>query len=214
MIDLLLSLALLAGDSAATGAVAQGGARLEVELPPPTGAAAGPSVRGVRVIADAKMRDLLRNGFPARLHFRVELWSTGGLFNTLEGNAQWDVVVRYDPLARTFGVARLVGDRLETLGEYDDFADAVAAAERPYRVPLVPKKAGERYYYNVVLDVETLSLGDLDEVEQWLRGELKPAVRGQRNPGTALTRGVRTLVVRLLGGEKRHFERRSATFRA
>jgi hypothetical protein len=50
-------------------------------------------------------------------------------------------------------------------------------------------------------------------VERWLRGELRPAVRGEKNPGTALTRGVRTLVVRLLGGEKRHYEARSGTFR-
>ena len=213
MIHVLFALTLLTADSATAGA--QAGARIEVELPPPTAAGAmGPMVRGVKIIADSKMRDLLRNGFPARLHFRVELWSTGGWLNNLEGTTQWDVVVRYDPLARTFGVARVVGERLETMGEYDDFADAVAAAERPYRVPLTPKKEGERYYYNVVLDVETLSLSDLDEVERWLRGELKPAVRGQRNPGTAITRGVRTLVVRLLGGEKRHYERRSATFRA
>ena len=66
---------------------------------------------------------------------------------------------------------------------------------------------------NSLLDVETLSLSDLDEVERWLRGELKPAVRGQKNPGTAVTRGIRTLVVRLLGGEKRHYEARSGTFK-
>ena len=70
-----------------------------------------------------------------------------------------------------------------------------------------------RYYYAATVDVEVLSLTDLDELERWLRGELRPAVRGQRNPGTAVTRGVRTLVVRLLGGTKRHIEARSATFK-
>jgi hypothetical protein len=67
-------------------------------------------------------------------------------------------------------------------------------------------------YYNVELDVEMLSVSDLDEVERWLRGELRPAVRGQRNPGTAVTRGVRTVVAKLLGAEKRHYEERSARF--
>ena len=67
--------------------------------------------------------------------------------------------------------------------------------------------------YNVVLDVETLSLTELDEVEQWLRGELKPAVRGKKNPGTAVSRGVRTLMIRLLGGEKRRYEARSGAFK-
>jgi hypothetical protein len=69
-----------------------------------------------------------------------------------------------------------------------------------------------RVYYALALDVEMLSVNDLDEVERWLRGELRPAVRGQRNPGTALTRGLRALVVGLLGRENRHYEVRSRTF--
>jgi hypothetical protein len=38
-------------------------------------------------------------------------------------------------------------------------------------------------------------------------------VRGKKNPGTAVGRGVRTVMVRLLGGEKRHYEARTGTFR-
>ena len=91
-------------------------------------------------------------------------------------------------------------------------ADAGIAVGRAVRVPLNAPNRG-RFYYNAVLDVEVLSLSDLDELERWLRGELRPAVSGRRNPGTALTRGVRTLVVRLLGGTRRHFETRTGTFR-
>jgi hypothetical protein len=68
-------------------------------------------------------------------------------------------------------------------------------------------------YYNAALEVEMLSVNDLDELERWLRGELKPATQGERSPGTALTRGVRSLVVRLLGSENRSYEVRSGTFR-
>jgi hypothetical protein len=71
-----------------------------------------------------------------------------------------------------------------------------------------------RYYYNVVLDVETLSVSDLDELQRWLSGELQPAVRGKRAPLSALRRGFGTLLSRVLGGEKRHYEARSGTFRA
>jgi len=60
------------------------------------------------------------------------------------------------------------------------------------------------------VDVETLDISDLTEMQRWLQGEARPAVQGRRNPGTALTRGLRTLVTRLLGGEVRHLERRSA----
>jgi hypothetical protein len=154
----------------------------------------------------------MRNGFPARLHYRVELWSVGGLFNDLERAVEWNVVVRHDPLDNTYRVARFAGDRVAQLGRYPEFRDAQAAAERSFRAPITPRRRGRSYYYAVVLDVETLSLSDLDEVERWLKGELRPAVRGERNPGTAVTRGMRTLVVRLLGGESRRYELRSPTF--
>jgi hypothetical protein len=166
----------------------------------------------VGILSDAQLGDLLRNGFPARLHYRVELWSVGGLVNDLEGAAEWNLVVRHDPLDNTFRVSRFSGDRVAQLGRYRELRDAQAAAERVFRAPIAPRRRGRSYYYAVVLDVETLSLSDLDEVERWLNGELRPAVRGRRNPGTALTRGVRTLVVRLLGGEVRRYELRSATF--
>jgi hypothetical protein len=186
---------------------------LELVLPaPPAQRTEGPRVRGVGVLSDAQLRDLLRNGFPTRLHYRVELWSVGGLFNDLERAVEWNVVVRQDALDKTFRISRFAGDRVVQLGRYPDFRDAQQVVERAFLAPITPRRRGRRYYYAAVLDVETLSLTDLDEVERWLKGELRPAVRGQRNPGTALTRGVRTLVVRLLGGDARRYELRSATF--
>jgi len=172
----------------------------------------GPLVRCVDVLSASRMRDLLRNGFPARLHFRVELWSSGGWFNDLERSTEWDMVVRYDPLDRTYRVARIVGESVVPLGQFEHFADAETAIERPFRAPITARR-GKRGYYNVVLDVETLSLTELDEVERWLRGELRPAVRGQRNPVTPVTKGLRTIFVRLIGGERRHYELRSGAFR-
>lgn len=170
-------------------------------------------MRATGIIDDRAMRDLLRSGFPAWLHFRVERWTAGGWFNSLKDAVEWDVVVRFDALGGSYRVARATGNRMENLGEFADFAAAVAEIERPVRVPLTPSTRRERQYYNAVLEVEVISLSDLDEVERWLRGELKPAVRGEKNPGTAVTRGMRTLMVRLLGGEKRRLEQRTRTFR-
>ena len=206
----LLALTLLA----AVPARALHAQRVGVDIALPAAPASeGPTVRSVGLLRDSRTRDLLLNGFPVRLHYRVELWTTGGWFNDLVSQREWDVVVRYDPLAKSYGVARIDGDQAQPIGRFTELADAEGAVERPARVPLAPRH-GERQYYTAVLEVETLSLSDLDEVESWLRGELKPAVRGRRNPGTALTRGVRTLLVKLLGGEKRQYETRSGTFRA
>jgi hypothetical protein len=171
-----------------------------------------PAVRGIDMLADGQTRDLLRSGFPARLHFRLELWTAGGIFNHLEATREWDVVVRYDPLAKRFRAARIVDNSVTVLGDFGTYADLATVLSAPYPVALAPARRG-RYYYSADLDVEMLSLGDLDEVERWLRGELRPAVRGQRNAGTAVTRGLRTLFLKLIGGERRHYEARSKTFR-
>lgn len=220
---LALGVALL---GVAPGVSAQGSPHLAIDLPgadpppadvsagPVAATTAGPSVRAVDILADGQTRDLLRNGFPARLHFRVELWHANGIFNSLDGTREWDVIARYDPLGKRYRAARLVDDNVTVLGDFDQFPALATALAVPFVVPLTPARRGNRYYYNAVVDVEMLSLNDLDEVERWLRGELRPAVRGQRNPGGVLGRGLRTLFVRLLGAERRHYETRSKTFRA
>lgn len=172
-----------------------------------------PSVRSASLLTDGPMKSLLINGFPARLHYRIERWATGGWFDDIKAVGEWDVIVKYDALGQRYHVFRAVGNRAVELGNYEDLAGAESVVDVPFRAPIAPPKIGQRSYYNLVLDIETLSLTELDELEQWLRGELKPAVRGKKNPGTAVSRGVRTLMVRLLGGEKRRYEARSGTFR-
>jgi hypothetical protein len=188
--------------------------RLDVLLPQQSAwADEPPSVSSAGLLADASMRDLLANGFPARLHYRLERWTSGRWFDDLKAAFEWDVILKYDVLGKKYQVVRVVNKKAESLGEYAAVDSAATAAEAQYKVAIQLPKKGERGYYNLLLDVETLSLSDLDEVQRWLRGEFKPAVSGKKNPGTALGRGVRTLVVRLLGGEKRHYEARTGTFR-
>jgi hypothetical protein len=200
--------------STAAPAMAQRSARVEIELSPTAlRGLEAPRVRALRVLSDARLRDLLRNGFPARLHWRVEAWSTRGWFDDLKGAVEWDVIVRYEPLERRYEIVRIDAEGNPTpLGRTETFANVEAIIERPQQPPILPPRRRDRVYYNVSLNVEMLSVSDLDEVEQWLRGELRPAVRGQRNPGTAVTRGVRTVVAKLLGAEKRHYEERSVRF--
>lgn len=199
--------------TAATSLHAQSRAGLEIRLPdPPSRATEGPLVLLTGALRERELRDLLEHGFPIHVHYRLELWTKTGLFDDLRGTEEWDVLLRYDPLRRSYGIARIVGDQVTPLGEFAQHGDGVQAAERPYRSRLVAPR-GKRAYYLGVVDIETLSLSDLEEVERWLRGELRPAVRGERNPGTALGRGLRSLATHLLGSESRHYESRSGTFR-
>ena len=190
--------------------------KVRLEVLPPAQNAWGekpPWISSAGLLADAAMRDLLANGFPARLHYRLERWSSGRWFDDLKAASEWDVILKYDVLGKKYQVVRVVSNKPQSLGDYPVVDSADHAVEAPYEVAISLPKKGQRGYYNLLLDVETLSLSDLDEVQRWLRGELKPAVSGKKNPGTALGRGVRTLVVRLLGGEKRHYEARTGTFR-
>ena len=197
-----------------TPVAAQRGPALDVILPAPGSLGEeGPTIRARNVLTERYVADLLRNGFPARLHFRVELWTTRGLFDSMLRSAEWDVLVRYDALREQFEAVRVVGDSATPLGRFAQIADVALELERPMRAPIKPLSRRIPMYYDVTLELEMLSVSDLDEVERWLRGELKPAVRGQRNPGTAVGRGMRTLLARVLGGEMRRLEARSATFR-
>ena len=189
--------------------------RLEFTLPPPALMAKdGPTVRALDVVSDRETKGLLESGFPARLHFRIELWSAGRVFDALKGTVEWDLFIYYEPLGKKYRVVRVEGngDAVTSAGQFNSFEEMIDEVERPQRVHVRPTAQQNRQYYIGVLDVESMSLTDLDEVERWLRGELQPAVRGDGNPGTALGRGIRRVFVRLLGAERRNLQARSRTF--
>jgi hypothetical protein len=199
---------------APVAATAQHRPRIEVVLPPHAVLAVeGPQIRSERLLMDPRVGDLLRNGFPARVHYKLERWGARRGFDHLRATYEWDVVVRYDPLRDTYRVIRARGREVAIVGNYPALTAADSAVGAPLLVSITLPRIGERTYYALRVDLEMVSVSDLDEVEQWLRGELRPAVRGERNPGTALERGSRTLLVRLLGGEKRRYLVRSEIFR-
>jgi hypothetical protein len=189
--------------------------RLEITLPAPTSLTAeGPSVRALEVISDAETQGLLESGFPARLHFRIELWSAGRVFDALVNRAEWDLFVYYDGLNKKYRVVRVEreGEVITSAGQFATFAEMVQESERAMRAPIRAAKQKSRQYYIGVLDVASLELSDLDEVQRWLRGEMQPAVSGNGNPGTALGRGIKRVFVRLLGAERKNLQARSRTF--
>ena len=88
--------------------MAQRSAGVRIDLPAPAvRGEEGPRVRAQRVLSDARLRDLLRNGFPARLHWKVEVWSTRGWFDDLKGTVEWDIIVRYEPLERRYEIVHI-----------------------------------------------------------------------------------------------------------
>lgn len=199
-------------------AAAQDGAAgilLRIDVPQVAQAAisAGPNVVAGNLLAVGDTRELLRNGFPARLHYRLELWREKGWFDDVESATDWDVFVKYEATSESFVVVRRHGQLTENV-DFTTLTSAEMFLSKPYSVPLAPQRRGASYYYVLSVDIEAMSVSDLDELQRWLRGELKPAVQLKNNPATAIKNGVGTLLARVLGGEKQHYVRRSATFKA
>ena len=80
----------------------------------------GPSVVVANLLADGKTREWLGNGWPAALHFRVELWRKSGWFDDPAGTTEWNFLVNYDPASQLYRVVRQQGGsntQLEDFGE-------------------------------------------------------------------------------------------------
>src|SRR5690606_17271323 len=111
---------------------AQDRARLVVELPE-NPARQGPSVSAVGILEERRLRDHLQAGFPTRLSYGAELWSTGGFVNDLEGSTDWEVLVRYDRLDRSYQVVRgREGTRPDVVGRFSTLEEVAGVLAAPY----------------------------------------------------------------------------------
>lgn len=188
--------------------------RVEIVLPSKDALATQvPSVRTGGIITASHTAELIQNGFPARLHYKLQRWAAGTFVNDVKATQEWEVIVEYEALGRDYRVVRATDDQAVLLGTFPTLQDAAAKVAEPYPVQISLPKRGQKTYYSVTVQVEAMSLGDLDEVRRWLNGELKPAVRGKKSAGTAITTGVRTLLVRLLGGEHLQYKVSTRVFR-
>lgn len=172
------------------------------------GAGHSPVVSVGPALRSADLEDAARSGVPVRVRMRVELWKDR-LFDELVDSTSWSSIVAHEPISEIFIVRSLPGQ--QPARRFASWAAARQFIERDYRPALQPRGSG-RYYYTVSLEVETLSVSDLDELERWLQGELQPAVSGQRSVPGALGQGAKRLIVKLLDLPARRFDDRTPVF--
>jgi len=165
-----------------------------------------PILRIGGVLEDAAIERATTSGLPVRVNVRVELWRDG-FFDDLVTARSWNAVILFEPLEKEF-IVRL-SDR--PAGRHATYAAARSAIEGELPLDIRPAGRG-RYYYLATLEVETLSLTDLAELERWLQGELGPAVSGERSLTGAVGEGAKRLLIRLLGLPSRRVEARSEKF--
>jgi hypothetical protein len=187
--------------------------RLTVRLAPdstPSGSRA-PIVRSENLLGDGRWLAALRSGLPVRLHYSVEVWrSRGGWFDAFERQADWDVVLRHEPLLDQYTVLTLVGGRAQErrYATVDALSAALAFA---YQVRVRPVQPG-RYYYAGSLQISTLSDSDLDELQRFLEGDLDEVAQGKEGVGDAVGRGATRFLLRLAGLPSLRLEVRSVSF--
>jgi hypothetical protein len=194
-------------------ATAQRPPRLDIAVAPANALTEGPAIITTGLLSDDKTREHLRNGFPARIHYRLELWRKSGVLSgdDRSGTYEWDVLVNYDPTSNLYSMVRRSSDDSyrENFGTFATLTSADLQLAKPYKTSLHPTRPG-RYYYNLTVEVETLAQSDLDATLQWLRGSTAPGKTN--NPLTVLRSGVGVLFSRMLGGAQSKYEQPSGVF--
>jgi hypothetical protein len=168
-----------------------------------------PMLKLAGLLADKELQRAVESGLPVRVNVRIELWRDR-LFDELKQSVRWNAVLAYEPLSREY-IVRTQGDKSPDR-KLTTYADARAALEDGRPFPLKPSEKG-RYYYTANVDLETLSLSDLEELQRWLRGELGPAVTGDRSVPGAIGEGAKRLMIRVLDLPTRSVELKTGHFR-
>lgn len=161
------------------------------------------------LLNDKELTDAVHSGLPVRIRVRVELWRDR-LIDELEQAQSWNAVLLYDPLDREYTV-RTRGSS-GTQRTFTALEPARRALEGPPVLALRPRRSGS-FYYTAAIEIETLSLSDLQELERWLQGELQPAVSGDRSVPGAVGEGAKRLLIRVLGLPTRTVDLKTPDFR-
>lgn len=200
---LLLFLVLLSSGASALGA--QEGEPLRFEVLTETGEAVAEIGD---IFSDLALVEAVLSGLPLRIRIRVQLWKDG-FFDDQHGQYEWRASVIFDPLTRRYRVQ--TSERTGAEIEVNTLTEAQEALQLTLSIPLRPREPG-KYYYIGMVEMETLSLSDLEELQRWLQGELAPVVSGDGDVEGALARGFRRVLVRMLGLPARRFQTQSPSF--
>ena len=160
------------------------------------------------LLADPGLESALASGLPLRIRAHIELLNDE-FFDDQEGVFEWRMNLIPDPLSTGVRVAGEGPPPLDLLTPGPEEARASIVQRIP--IPLLPSRSG-RFYYLGWVEVETLSLSDLDELRNWLRGDLGPAVGSGEPVEEAFEQGMGRILVRALGLPTRRIRIRSETF--
>ena len=156
----------------------------------------------------AELHEAVASGLPLRVRIRVELWQDR-FIDQLKGSELWNAVLAYNPLEKSYSLSTRGSPTIER--RLSSYQAARTALEAPRTFALQPSSTG-RFYYTANVEIETLSLSDLEELERWLQGELRPAVSGDRSVLDAVGEGAKRLLIRGLSLPTRTLDLKTPRF--
>jgi hypothetical protein len=192
-----------------TAPPAQQEAKLRVTVDPAAGGRA--TVHVGAVLRDSELEKAALSGLPIRVRIHVELWKDR-VFDALVDSSGKSFILVYEPISQQFIVRTDPGSAGGSAGRFNGYEAARATIETQFTPRIQPRGSG-RFYYTVSLQIETLSVSDLEELERWLQGELQPAVSGQRSVPGAIGQGAKRLMLRLLDLPAARYDARTQRFR-
>jgi hypothetical protein len=198
--------------AAALVAVAAAALEADAQRQPPFTVTAAPAAEAWRPVVEARgiledraLADALDSGLPLRIRMRVELWRRDVPEHLAGAHEVARAVTR-----NALGPGYVVEDgRVQR--EVATLAAVEAALRTAFDVPVRPPGPG-RYYYVGTLEVETLSVSDLEELRLWLRGQHGAPADDRQTLGRAVERGLQRVFVRLLRLPARRYAARTEIF--
>ena len=160
-------------------------------------------------ISDPSLLEAVHSGLPLRIRIRIQLWRDEFFDNQQGDDYQWAAGIIFDPLTRRYGVQ--TSGRAAAEQDVNTLDEARSILQQTLAVPLLPSRDG-KYYYIAAVEMETLSLSDLEELQRWLKGDLAPVIEGESDVEGALAKGLRRVLVRVLGLPAKRFELQSESF--
>lgn len=158
------------------------------------------------ILEDGGLRRALHSGLPIRIEVSVELWRDG-FFDQQEAGGTWRASVVHDAVTQTYEFQIEDQDAISL----PDLGRVAQELQAGFESEVRPRREG-RYYYLAEVELQTLSLSDLEELGRWLQGDLGPVVEGEESAETAVARGLRRVMVRALRLPARRERLRTPSF--
>jgi hypothetical protein len=161
------------------------------------------------ILRDERWLESLRNSFPLRMEFRVEIWRVRpDWFDRLERWFEWEIVVQFEPLTDQYTKSEAWGGALRRQTTFGSLPELERNLEVGHQIGISPSDAGE-YYFTATLRLSTLTDEEMEELERFLQGDPTPA---ERERGSVLSRAARRILLRFGGLPYDQLEGRSRRF--